>query len=374
MGAKTKISWTHTRHPDGTVTPGSTWNIVSGCTKNKKECLNCYVQRDWHRFAHLPAYAGRKFTDVACHEDRLDQPLRWQKARRIFVCSTADLCHDAVPDAFLDRAFAVMALSPIHTFLILTKRPERLLAYLAAPGRREAIARACKEFKATQPLDWEPTAPGLAGDRGGDPAENTEWLPRWPLPNVHVGVTAGSQETADEFLPVLMKIPAVVRWVSAEPLISPLNLSRWTVQTRPVELAERDLPEGTMKDGMELTGTRWERREKLDGVVCGGESGTRHTARPMLPQWAIDLKDQCENDGVAFYFKQQGVWILGIEATNEQIDNPRNYGCWINQFDGKTHDGNDAKAFRDGDINMLFVGREAAGERLQGREYRDLPC
>lgn len=374
MGAKTSISWTHTQNPDGSTTAGATWNIVSGCTKAVSECKFCYVDRDWHRFAHLPAYAGRKFTDVACHEDRLDLPLRWRRPRRIFPCSTADLFHDAVHDAFLDRAFAVMALSPCHTFTVLTKRPGRMLAYLSAPGRREAIARAAEEFKTPHALDWVRGDGSEAHERGGDPDENATWLPRWPLPNVHCGVSAGSQSTADSFLPLLMQVPAAVLWVSAEPLISPLDLLRWTIAERPIAPDELDLPEGSMKDGMERVGECWLRRIRLGGVVVGGESGTRHSARPMLPAWALALRDQCERNGVNFYFKQQGVWILGMEANNDQIDNPRNYGCWVNLYDGHTHGGTDARDFRDGDINMLHVGRQQAGELLQGREYRQLPC
>lgn len=145
MGDRTNISWTHTRNADGSVTPGASWNPVSGCTKISPECKHCYVERDWHRLAHLPAYEGREFTDVACHPERLDQPIRWQRERRIFVYSTADLFHDDVPDEFLDRVFAVMAISSRHTFLVLTKRV-RMQRYLAAPGRREAIAKAAERL------------------------------------------------------------------------------------------------------------------------------------------------------------------------------------------------------------------------------------
>lgn len=373
MGDKTGISWTNTRHPDGTVTPGATWNPVSGCTKLSPECKFCYVDRDWHRWAHLPAYAGRKFTDVACHEDRLDQPLRWQRPRRIFPCSTADLFHADVPDAFLDKIFAVMALCPQHTFPILTKRAERMQHYLSAPGRREAIARAAGAFPARHSLDWV-RADGRDGTtRGGDPDERTQWLPRWPLPNVHVGVTAGTQDSADTRIPFLLATPAAVRWISAEPLLEPLDVTRWIVQARAATGHGASQPPGTMVDGMELVGDRWIRRVGLNWLVCGGESGSRKMARPMHPQWARDLRDQCQDAGVPFYFKQQGEWIPGREATNDQRDNPRTHGCWVNVRDGKTHDGNDAAAFRDGDLHMLYVGRKAAGEMLDGQELKAMP-
>lgn len=345
MGDKTGISWTQTHNPDGTVTPGASWNPVSGCTKLTAECKHCYVERDWHRLTHLPAYQGRKFTDIACHEDRLDQPLRWQRARRIFVCSTADLFHDDVPDAFLDRIFGVISLCPQHTFLVLTKRADRMQRYLSAPGRRESIAKAADGFPARHPVDWVRADGSESFERGGDPNEETEWLPRWPLPNVHVGVTAGTQETADKRLPLLMKTPAAKRWVSMEPLLEPVDL-RFS----------------------ESCG------QGLDWVVVGGESGSRNKARPMHPQWAKDIRDQCADTGVLFYFKQQGEWIAGQDATNDQITDPKALGCWVNIHDGKTHDGNSHDVFRDGDRNMLYVGRKAAGEMLDGREHKEMPC
>ncbi len=119
MSASTKIEWT-----------GATWNPVTGCAKVSHGCKRCYAERDWQRLQHLPRFAGRAFTDVACHPERLDQPLRWLKPRRIFVNSMSDLFHEDVPDEFIDRVFAVMALSYRHTFQVLTKRPGRMLDYM----------------------------------------------------------------------------------------------------------------------------------------------------------------------------------------------------------------------------------------------------
>lgn len=375
MGDRTGVSWTQTRHADGSITKGASWNPVSGCTKLTAECKHCYVERDWHRLTHLPAYEGREFTDVACHEERLDQPLHWQRARRIFVCSTADLFHDDVPDEFLDRVFGVISLCPQHIFQVLTKRAGRMLAYLSAPGRREAIAKAAAEFQAKNPLDWVRADGGVAPDRGGDPNEGSEWLPRWPLPNVHVGVTAGTQESANERIPLLLETPAAVRWVSAEPLLGRLDVSRWTVKEFAALDDEDtlDAPDGAVIDGMERVGDRWIRRIGIDWLVCGGESGSRKKARPMHPQWALDLRDQCFQDGVAFFFKQQGEWIPGREATNDQLNDPKVWGCWVNVYDGKTHDGSDLLAFRDGDENMLYVGKHAAGDLLDGMEIKQWP-
>lgn len=373
MGDHTNIAWTRTQHPDGTVTRGASWNPVSGCTKLTSECKFCYVERDWHRLTHLPAYEGRAFTDVACHEERLDQPLRWQRGRRIFVCSTSDLFHAAVPDAFLDRIFAVISLCPQHTFLILTKRADRMQRYLSAPGRREAIAAATEGMACPNPVDWVRADGADDIERGGDPLENVEWLPRWPLPNVHAGVTAGTQESADERIPLLLQTPAVLHWVSAEPLLGRMDLSRWMVKELPVTDNAVDAPDGAMVDGMERVGDRWLRRVGLDWVVPGGESGTMKTARPMLPEWAEDLRGQCEEAGVPFFFKQQGVWVEGFGGSEDRSDQA-DAGCFVNFFDGKVHQGGSQEAFREGDTFMRFVGRKLAGDQLNGRHYTELPA
>lgn len=117
----TKIEWTD-----------ETWNPVTGCSKLSEGCRNCYALREWARLSANPktVYYRREFTDVQCHPERLNQPLRWTRPRMIFVNSMSDLFHEAVPDDFVDRIFTVMAMTPRHTYQILTKRPERMLRYL----------------------------------------------------------------------------------------------------------------------------------------------------------------------------------------------------------------------------------------------------
>ena len=339
VGDRTGISWTRSTGEDGTARPGATWNPISGCSKLSPECKHCYAERDWHRLTHLPAYHGRAFTDVALHEDRLDQPIRWNRPRLIFVCSMSDLFHEVVPDAFLDRIFAVMSVCPQHTFQILTKRAERMQRYLAAPGRREAIAKAAEGLEAKQPLDWVRADGCEAAERGGDPAEDRKWLPRWPLPNVWTGVTVGNQEAANERIPHLLNTPSVLRFLSCEPLIGPVDLRPWLMA--------------------------------LDWVICGGESGPK--GRPMHPAWYADLRDQCKDARRPFFFKQHGEWIPGNTANNDQMNDPRVRGGWV-PLAGGYHDGNDANAFRPGDAHVLRVGRKQAGDRIDGRESKEMPC
>jgi protein gp37 len=161
MVDRTGIEWTD-----------ATWNPVTGCTKVSAGCKHCYAERDWPRLVHLPAYQGRAFTDVACHPERLDRPLRWKKPRRIFVNSMSDLFHPDVPDAFADEVFAVMSLTPRHVFQILTKRPDRMRAYMR---RIDA-----------SPLLLDIARRVISNTRG---ILSFRYDFAWPLPNVWLGVS-----------------------------------------------------------------------------------------------------------------------------------------------------------------------------------------
>jgi len=223
------ISWTD-----------ESWNPVTGCTPVSEGCQNCYAKKLSRRFPH--DYAEGQplpFSKVALHPDRLDIPLHWRKPRMVFVPSMGDLWHDDVPDEFIDRVFAVMALAgcerqrckggsrckhdeyessgcwmqdegfeqPAHTFQILTKRPERMRDYL----RRRS--------------EWNQEIYDAAGDFGFTEMADSIGLLGWPLPNVWLGVSVENQKAADERIPLLLDTPAAVRFVSAEPLLGPLELA-----------------------------------------------------------------------------------------------------------------------------------------------------
>ncbi|KKL19936.1 hypothetical protein LCGC14_2460460, partial [marine sediment metagenome] len=192
----TKIEWTD-----------ETWNPVTGCTKVSEGCKFCYAERLSKRF-------GQDF-DVTLHPDRLGIPLRWRKPRRVFVVSMGDLFHEDVPDQFIDKVFAVMALTPWHTYQVLTKRPERIVSYINAANRRERITKGYGPLEAALTGEqWN-----IGGGWGVDPGA----MP-WPLPNVWLGVSVENQEAADERIPLLLETPAAVRFVSCEPLLSGLDL------------------------------------------------------------------------------------------------------------------------------------------------------
>jgi protein gp37 len=233
MGDRTGIEWTD-----------ATWNPVTGCTKVSQGCKHCYAERIFAR-----PYPGRAFTDVRCHEDRLDVPLRWKRPRRIFVNSMSDLFHEDVPDAFLARVWDVMVRCPQHSFQVLTKRPERMARALG------------------------PSGIGFYACDGP--------VPR-PQPNIWLGVSVEDQATADERVPLLLRTPAAVRFLSCEPLLGPIDLT-----------------------GLKATpGNGFVNR--LHWVIVGGESGPK--ARPMHPQWARTIRDQCVKAGIPFLFKQWGEW------------------------------------------------------------------
>jgi protein gp37 len=252
MADKTGIEWTD-----------ATWNPVTGCAKVSAGCKHCYAERNWGRLQHLPAYAGRAFTDVATHADRLLQPLSWKRPRRIFVNSMSDLLHQDIHDDFIGMVFRTMARAPQHTFQVLTKRAERMQHLLTHPKMRSFFGDA-----------------------------------PWPLPNVWIGVSVEDQATADKRIPLLLDTPAAVRWISAEPLLGPVSLTKEYLSMK----CGGTYPFRSLGD---------EHRTKLidllDWVVVGGESGPQ--ARPMHPAWARGLRDQCAAAGVPFLFKQWGEWL-----------------------------------------------------------------
>ena len=297
MADRTKIEWTD-----------ATWNPIVGCSVLSPGCTNCYAMRlAGTRLKHHPSRQGltvdTKAGPVWTGETRLDeraltQPLRWRRPRKIFVCAHSDLFHPETPDEWIDRVFAAMVLSPQHTFQVLTKRPERMREYM---GRRDAHDLAHPAIVNAACL----SATGAVAHPHVD-------LTVWPLPNVWLGVTAERQQEADERIPILLETPAAKRLVSVEPMLGAVDLTRLDMMTAL----------GLEKDGLfpehhfdALRGRSdihpihgadpgW---PALDWVICGGESGPK--ARPMHPDWARRLRDQCAAARVPFLFKQWGEWL-----------------------------------------------------------------
>lgn len=304
MADKSGIEWTE-----------ATWNPIVGCTHVSPGCDNCYAAREASgRLKHLPLYAGLatagKFTgEVRLVPERLGQPLRWRKPRRVFVNSMSDLFHETVPDEFIAQVFAVMAFAPQHSFQVLTKRHGRLQSLLNnRTWWTKAFARACADLNM--------------------PTARTSWMwdintgPAYALRNVWLIVSVENQQWAGIRIPALRNTPAAVRGLSCEPLLGPLH-------------------------DLDLTGISW--------VICGGESGPG--ARPMHPDWARGLRDQCVAAGVPFFLKQWGEWCYSDqmpEDTWTRLDSAINLG---QQPHPEPH----------------RVGKQAAGRELDGRTWDEYP-
>ena len=284
MSDKTNIQWTD-----------ASWNPTRGCSRVSEGCRNCYAEGVARRFAGpgLP-YEGLVTLDSAGKPQRqwngnirivekhMLDPLKWERPRRIFVNSMSDVFHPEVQLETIDHIFAVMALAPQHTFQILTKRPERMKAYLSDP---RTVLRVLNGI--------------------GD--VHTRNQVQWPLPNVWLGVSCENQETADERIPLLLQTNAAVRFISAEPLLGPIDLNRIPAEEDrewfSTCLTAQDIwwtDEGEISDGPE--------HAALDWVICGGESGPR--ARQCNANWVLSIVEQCKAANVACFVKQLGSHVI----------------------------------------------------------------
>lgn len=288
VSGETGIEWTD-----------ATWNPVVGCSVVSPGCEHCYAARMDHRLRGIAGEEWKPWTspnaayNVRLHPERLAAPLTWRKPRRVFVNSMSDLFHEQVPDEFIDRVFAVMALTPQHTYQVLTKRPERMRAYLTADDRESQIF--CHALA---------MGPERCALRAGF----------MPLLNVWLGVSCEDQRRADERIPLLLQTPAAVRFISAEPLLGAVDLVEMVLDERLREKHPNDpiirfnAFTGLMS-GMDeyIFG-----RVGLDWVIVGGESGPG--ARPCDEGWVFDIVQQCRAAGVAAFVKQLGTnsgWSLG---------------------------------------------------------------
>jgi protein gp37 len=328
---KSKIEWTN-----------ATWNPVTGCTKVSEGCRNCYAMTFAERFRGTPGHYFENGFDITPRHDKLDQPLRWQRPRKIFVNSMSDLFHPEVPFDFIDQVFAVMALAPQHTFQILTKRPERMLEYFAVDEKRwDKLADIAPYMEAhgwISPEDAANIAP---------PGSTLPKWPSWPLPNVWLGVSVENQKAADERIPLLLQTPAAVRFLSMEPLLGPVDLKN-------IEhgFLNFDVVNGSF--GGPDDSSQWTGSDKIDWVIVGGESG--RNARPMHPDWVRDIRDQCQASGVAFFFKQHGEWAQVHDLRDNE---PAIKGKKWFTFDP--------------DTSVCRIGKEAAGRMLDGRTWSEFP-
>jgi len=332
--SKTSIEWTD-----------AVWNPVRGCTKVSPGCAHCYAETFAERWRGVPGHPYEQGFDLRLVPEKLAEPLTWKKPRRVFVNSMSDLFHESVPDEYIDLVFAIMALTPQHTYQVLTKRSERMRRWATAPGTEER-GEACADGII-----------GLLGvESGVDACERIIASAFWrePLPNVWLGVSVENQKAADERIPDLVSTPAAVRFISAEPLLGPIEF-------RPSWVAGYDY------DG---AGCSMRSKPRIDWVIAGGESGP--TARPMHPDWARSLRDQCSAAEVPFFFKQWGEWAPGecVERTRGRIDVATWFdSSWLlEEASLSCHEGH-----YDDQPDVYRVGKKAAGRILDGREWNEFP-
>lgn len=347
MASNSKIEWT-----DATWNPIKAFNLASGgektsgrghyCEKVSPGCANCYAERMQPRFGNDIRYnaADRDKVELFLDDDTLTQPLRWKRPRMIFVCSMTDLFGSWVTDEWLDQMFAVMALTPQHTYQILTKRPERMLEYfdrLSSAHTQDGnmklsplsvvIAEYLKVFSYKTAEEGRKIMNAMGCS--------------WPLPNVWLGVSVEDQKTADERIPTLLQIPAAVRFLSVEPMLGAVDVMGVTAPTGKGEVYASWL---------------------LDWVIVGGESGPN--ARPMHPDWARSIRDQCVAAGVPFFFKQWGNW-MPLEPMADEFPT-----CGVvpdfQIREKQIHDWDDYRY-------SVNIGKHKAGRLLDGRTWDEMP-
>lgn len=321
MADNTKIEWTD-----------ATWNPITGCSVVSPGCTHCYAMREAgggrvknhsSRIGLTKQVNGKHVWtgEVRFNEQWLGQPLRWTKPRQIFVCAHGDLFAEGVPDEWIDQVFSIMALAPQHTFQVLTKRPERMRAYLL--DRAGKLAR----FMIDRYLIGGPDVAPLGSLRNvawpvasiGDidmPDDLT--MRNWPLPNVWLGVSVEDQKRTDERREPMACLAAEgwMTWVSYEPALGQVDWSGWAF---------------------------------LKWLVSGGESGPN--ARPSHPEWHRAARDYCAASGVPFLFKQWGEYTT---AKGYPSGTPIGH------------------VFDDGFL-MIKPGKRLAGRLLDGIEHNGYP-
>ena len=304
MAFKSAIEWTD-----------ATWNPWHGCHKISAGCKNCYMFRDKTRYGQDPN------TVVRSGDKTFYAPLKWKEPRLIFTCSWSDFFIEEA-DPWRDEAFAIMALTPQHTYQVLTKRPDRMYEYLRTPDRKRHIAvqvmsisnqmaKSARSHEGRIKLDHFNAC--FAGDG--------------PFKNIWLGVSAEDRDTYITRVPYLAMTPASTKFLSFEPLLGDIG----------------DL----MLDGVFEGSYQW--------AIAGGESGPN--ARSTNPNWIRSIRDQSAAAGVAFHFKQWGEFIpldqmkaAGLTASMVDLMNANTIGR-----------------------GFLRVGKKKAGRLLDGREWNEMP-
>ena len=326
MSDTTKIEWTATHLPDGTVLPGYTFNPWTGCTKVSPGCDHCYAEGWSKRSGHVEwgPHGSRRRTSAA----NWAKPIKWNAEaeasgirRKVFCASLADVFdnHGSITSGWHGDLWHLIACTPHLDWLMLTKRPQNIAKMLP--------------------------------ETYGAPAWGSGW------PNVWLGTTCENQDEADRRIPHLLAVPAAVRFLSCEPLLGEIDLdSAWHGETALNAECWGECgwcddghpPLYNCHKGRQSGCEHAKGRSGIDWVITGGESGPG--ARPMHPDWARSLRDQCTDAGVPFFFKQWGEWAdMGSDVDVRRGDEMRI------------------------DLGVIRTGKKRAGRQLDGREWNQMP-
>lgn len=386
MAETTKIEWCD-----------STFNCWRGCSKISDGCAHCYAATTSKRNPAVLGRWGDHGTRVVMAEDGWREALKWErkaaaigKRHRVFCASLADvfedwrgvmsasdgavlhvcgecgawrtienMCHGPTahqPLTMSDvraRLFALIDATPNLDWQLLTKRPENIGKML--PGAQSKLTTALRH-------------------KPGTPEANI-----WHWPNIWLGVSVENQEQADKRIPELLKIPAAVRFLSMEPLLGPVELNR-------IELRKHGATPTPLSNDLgdwiaPLTGA-FKDSPRIHWVIVGGESG--HHARPMHPQWARSIRDQCQAAGVPYFFKQWGEWMPVEKRLSDGGAWQIKSWSWPGVFNDSClldPDGQRSEVTEDWWLNqreskvlpMARVGKKMAGRLLDGREWSEFP-
>jgi protein gp37 len=281
--ANTKIEWAT-----------KVWNPVTGCTPISAGCANCYAKRMATRLRGRHGYDKENPFGVKVHSDKLNEPDKWKTPQRVFVCSMGDIFHEFVTEVTLKMLHLKMKRMKQHTFILLTKRPTNAYRFYQ------------------RNLKWD------AGHLLSD--------------NIWIGVSVESQKLAERRIPVLLSIPSKVKFISAEPLLGPIDLSK-------------------------IPGA-----EKLSWIIAGGETGPQ--ARPCHPDWVRSLRDQCKNDGIPFFFKGWGVWVPSVQIVPSLSE--KSYIGPIEKSTSKDFFTTTCCVFQK-------TNKKISGDFIDGKQYHEIP-
>lgn len=268
------------------------WNPTRGCTKVSAGCKKCYAETFAERWRGIPGHPFEQGFDLRLVPEKLDAPLRWRKASRVFVNSMSDLFHEDVPDKFIAQVFGVMSIATKHTFQVLTKRPDRMASLLNSATFWLAV-NAERWYRCVEVLP------------GASP---------YTLPNVWLGVSCEDQANADGRIPILLDTPAAVRFVSLEPLLGPIDLDR--VRYAHIENGFVPALSADRRIGCTVVDTSNRENSKtfprLDWVIIGGESGPG--ARVCAVENVRSVVRQCLDSHVPVFVKQLGACFEDVKS------------------------------------------------------------